>query len=444
VGRAGPCPSPYYFWEDQRQRTNEKRRPSSALALAPEINLKNKKAKKMIVGEAADDFYLPDDEVSLPSERDGVPRAAERDARMLGAALIQEAAALLDFPQAVAAAGQILMHRFFCRRSVRDYSVQKAAAACLWLAAKLEEVPDVSQHPAALVHKVMLVFDRRCARRERAERRRERRREAGAGAAPTNGAAADDAADAAAAADDAADGDDPPPPVLERHSREYLALRDSLVRYEREVLRACGYVCAAEPPHKLALGLLRAARLDHGARGAALAAGAWAAANDSLRTTLCVRVRPLGVACGVIFVAARRLALPMPGEGEGWGEPDAGAAGEEGGGGGGSGGAETTTPPWYEVFGATAEEVATVAREMHALYTHPTVLAAAAAAEGPADGGGGGGPRAAAAEGPAAEDGGGDPGATGRRPPGGAEGADATEEDERGDERPGKRPALAG
>ena len=34
---------------------------------------------------------------------------------------------------------------------------------------------------------------------------------------------------------------------------------------------------------------------------------AWNVANDSLRTTLCVRFRAEVVACGIVFTAARRL-----------------------------------------------------------------------------------------------------------------------------------------
>lgn len=30
-------------------------------------------------------------------------------------------------------------------------------------------------------------------------------------------------------------------------------------------------------------------------------------ANDSLRTTLCVRLKPEAVACGILFTAARKL-----------------------------------------------------------------------------------------------------------------------------------------
>ena len=39
---------------------------------------------------------------------------------------------------------------------------------------------------------------------------------------------------------------------------------------------------------------------------------AWNLANDSLRTTLCVRYKAEVVACGILFLATRRLGVPMP------------------------------------------------------------------------------------------------------------------------------------
>jgi hypothetical protein len=43
------------------------------------------------------------------------------------------------------------------------------AATALWLGAKLEEVPEVSQHPEKLVRKVLVTVDRICSRREDAK-----------------------------------------------------------------------------------------------------------------------------------------------------------------------------------------------------------------------------------------------------------------------------------
>lgn len=49
---------------------------------------------------------------------------------------------------------------------------QKLAATALWYGAKLEEVPEVSEHPRALLDKAMVAIDRCIARREAPEGRK--------------------------------------------------------------------------------------------------------------------------------------------------------------------------------------------------------------------------------------------------------------------------------
>lgn len=48
-------------------------------------------------------------------------------------------------------------------------------------------------------------------------------------------------------------------------------------------------------------------------RQRALQQEAWNMANDSLRTTLCVRFRAEAVACGILFTAARKLQVGAAG-----------------------------------------------------------------------------------------------------------------------------------
>ena len=69
---------------------------------------------------------------------------------------------------------------------------------------------------------------------------------------------------------------------------------------------------------------------------------AWNLANDSLRTTLCVRVRSVVVACGCIFLASRRLGIAMP-----------------------------ENPPWWTLFGVEMSDMDIVCREILRLYTLP-------------------------------------------------------------------------
>eukprot|EP00249_Psilotum_nudum_P024637 c29246_g1_i4 orf=2836-3672(-) len=69
---------------------------------------------------------------------------------------------------------------------------------------------------------------------------------------------------------------------------------------------------------------------------------AWNLANDSLRTTLCVRFKSEVVACGVVYAASLRFSVPLP-----------------------------ESPPWWKVFNAEKSEIDEVCRALANLYTQP-------------------------------------------------------------------------
>ena len=66
---------------------------------------------------------------------------------------------------------------------------------------------------------------------------------------------------------------------------------------------------------------------------------AWSIMNDSMRTDLCVRLKPEAIACGCIYMAARKLQHPLP-----------------------------TQPPWWHVFDTPKEQIDTVVAETLRLY----------------------------------------------------------------------------
>ena len=155
-----------------------------------------------------DNFYLTEEQLreDSPSRRDGIDQDTETTLRIYGCEIIQEAGILLAWPQAVMATGQVLFHRFYCKRSMKDFNVkvrrlsrpspslavrfraqelstntantlspphhkthnpQKMAATALWLGAKLEEVPEVSDRDQRLLlRKVLMTVDRITGRRE--------------------------------------------------------------------------------------------------------------------------------------------------------------------------------------------------------------------------------------------------------------------------------------
>ncbi|KAM1353875.1 hypothetical protein ACFX2H_033303 [Malus domestica] len=239
---------------------------------------------------AIDTFYLTDEQLqNSPSRKDGTDEATETTLRIYGCDLIQESGILLKLPQAVMATGQVLFHRFYCKKSFARFNVKKVAASCVWLASKLEECPKKARQ-------VIIVFHRMESRRENL-----------------------------------------PIEHLDPFSKKYSDLKMELSRTERHILKEMGFICHVEHPHKFISNYL--ATLETPPE---LTQEAWNLANDSLRTTLCVRFKSEVVACGVVYAAARRFQVPLP-----------------------------ENPPWWKAFDAEKSGVDEVCRVLAHLYSLP-------------------------------------------------------------------------
>uniref|UniRef100_M0ZSA7 Ankyrin repeat domain-containing protein EMB506, chloroplastic n=1 Tax=Solanum tuberosum TaxID=4113 RepID=M0ZSA7_SOLTU len=89
---------------------------------------------------AIDTFYLAEEQlINSPSWKDGIDEVTETTLRIYGCDLIQESGILLRLPQAVMATSQVLLHRFYCKKSFARFNVNSVAASCVWFASKLEE-----------------------------------------------------------------------------------------------------------------------------------------------------------------------------------------------------------------------------------------------------------------------------------------------------------------
>nr|XP_009412076.1 PREDICTED: cyclin-L1-1 isoform X2 [Musa acuminata subsp. malaccensis] len=239
---------------------------------------------------AIDTFYLTDEQLkNSPSRKDGIDEETETTLRIYGCDLIQESGILLKLPQAVMATGQVLFHRFYCKKSFARFSVKRVAASCVWLASKLEECPKKAKH-------VIIVFHRMECRRESL-----------------------------------------PVELLDVLSKKYTELKNDLVRTERHLLKEMGFICHVEHPHKFISNYLATLEAPPELRQEA-----WNLANDSLRTTLCVRFKSEVVACGVVYAAARRFQVPLP-----------------------------ENPPWWLVFDADKAGIDEVCRVLAHLYSLP-------------------------------------------------------------------------
>lgn len=239
---------------------------------------------------AIDTFYLTDEELNnSPSRKDGIDEATEVNLRIYGCDLIQECGILLKLPQAVMASGQVLFHRFYCKKSFAKFNVKRLAASCVWVASKLEENPRKARH-------VINVFHRMECRRENL-----------------------------------------PIEHLDSFSKKYAELKLDLIRTERHLLKEMGFVCHVEHPHKFISNYLATLETPPELRQEA-----WNLANDSLRTTLCVRFKSEVVACGVVYAAARRFQVTLP-----------------------------ENPPWWKAFDADKSGIDEVCRVLAHLYSLP-------------------------------------------------------------------------
>uniref|UniRef100_A0A1J3HHT3 Cyclin-L1-1 n=1 Tax=Noccaea caerulescens TaxID=107243 RepID=A0A1J3HHT3_NOCCA len=239
---------------------------------------------------AIDNFYLTDEQIKTsPSRKDGIDETTEITLKIYGCDLIQEAGILLRLPQAVMATGQVLFHRFYCKKSLAKFDVKIVAASCVWLASKLEENPKKARQ-------VIIVFHRMECRRENL-----------------------------------------PIDHLDLYSKKFSELKVDLSRTERHILKEMGFVCHVEHPHKFISNYLATLETPPELRQEA-----WNLANDSLRTSLCVRFRSEVVACGVVYAAARRFQVPLP-----------------------------ENPPWWKAFDADKASIDEVCRVLAHLYSLP-------------------------------------------------------------------------
>ena len=214
----------------------------------------------MTIVERVDNFYLTDEEVAAsPSRREGLDEETEFKLRLYGCELVQEGTVLLRATQAVACTGQVLLHRFYAKQPLTKFNVKRVAATSVFLACKLEENP-------RKLRDVVNVFHRMVRRRE--------------------GKSLD---------------------LMEYFSQRYEDEKQDLIRTERHMLREFGFCIHVEHPHKFVLNYLRMMEQSH-----EMMQCAWSFANDSLRTTLCVRWKADAVAVACIYLAARTLGIALP------------------------------------------------------------------------------------------------------------------------------------
>ena len=99
----------------------------------------------------------------------------------------------------------------------------------------------------------------------------------------------------------------PTAPPLDANKPEYWELKKELFNHEIQVLRTLGFMVQVEHPHKYVLSYMR---FLNGTKE--LAQAAWSVANDTLRTDLCTRYTPSTIACAAIYIGSRMAGVPLP------------------------------------------------------------------------------------------------------------------------------------
>ncbi|KAG4998696.1 hypothetical protein JHK85_030135 [Glycine max] len=125
--------------------------------------------------------------------------------------------------------------------------------------------------------------------------------------------------------------------TLEKLDKNIVDLKMELSRTERHILKEMGFICPVEHPQKFISNYLATLKTPPELRQEA-----WNLANDSLRTTLCVRFKSEVVACGVVYAAACRFQVPLP-----------------------------ENPPWWKAFDGEKSGIDEVCRVLAHLYSLP-------------------------------------------------------------------------
>jgi hypothetical protein len=182
--------------------------------------------------------------------------------RAYGCELIQHAALQLNLSTSACGTAQVLFHRFYYRQSMRKYSVERMAPACLYLASKIEEQPQP-------ISNLLEIFQfMTCARMGKPH------------------AALCEMADAV---------------VGEK--------REDLTKMESLLLTQLGFVVHTELPYKFLCAYLDFLGLSSNHQ---LAQRSWNYSNDVFRSDACIRYDAPTLACACIHLAAADISFALP------------------------------------------------------------------------------------------------------------------------------------
>ncbi|KAJ2785255.1 hypothetical protein GGI18_003360, partial [Coemansia linderi] len=222
-------------------------------------------------------LLTPEQIVQSPSQRQGMSQTLELDLRAYGCHLVEAAGIVLRVPQVVMASAQVLFQRFYYLASFQDYPLRGTVLGALFLACKVEESP---KSVRSIINVVDIII-----KRDRGY----------------------------------------PEIVTDGYDAEYYDLKNEMVIGEMQILRRLGFNVQVELPYGLLVNYLRCLELTEHPLIPQLS---WNYLNDLLRTPVYVCFQPETIACGVIYLAARKCGVSLP-----------------------------ASPPWWIVFDANEEDI---------------------------------------------------------------------------------------
>lgn len=195
-----------------------------------------------------------------PSQADGLDIETETDLRILGCEMIQTAGILLKLPQVAMATGQMYLQRFYYSKSFVRYPMETMAMGSIYLASKVEEKPCRIRDVINVFHHIKQV---------RAQKTIS-------------------------------------PLIVDQN---YIELKNQVIKAERRILKELGFCVHVKHPHKLIVVYLQLLQYE---KNRQLMQIAWNYMNDALRTDVFMRFPPETIACACIYLAARKISLPLP------------------------------------------------------------------------------------------------------------------------------------
>lgn len=227
-----------------------------------------------------------------PSQSDGLDNETETDLRILGCELIQTAGILLKLPQVAMATGQIYLQRFYYSKSFVRYPMETMAMGSIYLASKVEEKPCRIRDVINVFHHIKQVRAQKTIA----------------------------------------------PLIVDQN---YIELKNQVIKAERRILKELGFCVHVKHPHKLIVVYLQLLQYE---KNRLLMQISWNYMNDALRTDVFMKFPPETIACACIYLAARKIGLPLP-----------------------------NNPPWFLLCKVTEEEIREVCVRILQLYRRTKV-----------------------------------------------------------------------